>query len=340
MNLHPQPDLSDVGIVVIGRNEGERLRNCLISLQAWDCPRIYVDSGSSDGSVALAKSYGYPVLELDTAKPLSAARARNEGLTALRRQAPNISYVQFIDGDCTLEAGWLQSARAYFDDRVAGRDRLAVLCGHLHERHAQSTVFTQLCELEWQGPVGVIESCGGISFANIKALQQVGLFNDMMIAGEEPELCYRLQQQGWTIERIDSAMAVHESDIDKFSQLLRRARRCGHSYAHSHYLHRGAAKAFKQRHLLSILFWGALLPLAAIVSAPFTGAVSTALLLLYPILWLRIYRRSLRESRIPGKVAAIHSGLTVVGKFAQLLGVADFYRQLIKKKQFQLIEYK
>jgi hypothetical protein len=40
----------DIGIVVIGRNEGDRLTRCLQSLQMENLPVIYVDSGSTDGS--------------------------------------------------------------------------------------------------------------------------------------------------------------------------------------------------------------------------------------------------------------------------------------------------
>ena len=47
--------MKTVGVVAIGRNEGARLRRCLTSL-AGQCDRIiYVDSGSTDDSVAFAR---------------------------------------------------------------------------------------------------------------------------------------------------------------------------------------------------------------------------------------------------------------------------------------------
>ena len=46
------------GAVVIGRNEGERLRHCLNSLLGGGLTIVYVDSNSVDGSAALAQPYG------------------------------------------------------------------------------------------------------------------------------------------------------------------------------------------------------------------------------------------------------------------------------------------
>src|SRR6476660_6372785 len=100
------------GVVVIGRNEGDRLAACLESLRILDLPLVYVDSGSVDGSAALARSTAHvtAVVELDPARPFSAARARNEGFAALRAARPAIEFVQFLDGDCTLADGWVEVA--------------------------------------------------------------------------------------------------------------------------------------------------------------------------------------------------------------------------------------
>ena len=40
------------GAVVIGRNEGVRLRRCLLSLRAGVDYVVYVDSGSTDNSLS------------------------------------------------------------------------------------------------------------------------------------------------------------------------------------------------------------------------------------------------------------------------------------------------
>ena len=51
--------------VVIGRNEGDRLVRCLTSLKGQAAPVVYVDSGSTDGSVERARDMGAEVVSLD-----------------------------------------------------------------------------------------------------------------------------------------------------------------------------------------------------------------------------------------------------------------------------------
>src|SRR6476660_3526039 len=84
----------DVAVVAIGRNEGERLQRCLESVRPQCETIVYVDSGSDDGSVDLARGLGVEVVELDMSIPFTAARARNEGLRRLRELRPSLEYVQ------------------------------------------------------------------------------------------------------------------------------------------------------------------------------------------------------------------------------------------------------
>src|SRR5882724_5591818 len=89
---------SGFGVVAIGRNEGQRLKQCLESLRSRGVV-IYVDSGSNDGSPQLARDFGAIVVDLETRLPFTAARARNAGFKSLVEAAPEVDCVQFIDGD-------------------------------------------------------------------------------------------------------------------------------------------------------------------------------------------------------------------------------------------------
>ena len=106
-----------IGLVAIGRNEGDRLRKCLLSAIGKVSHAVYVDSGSVDGSVEFARSLGVEVVELDLSRPFTAARARNAGFERLLQAEPQIEYVQFVDGDCELVEGWLTRAAAELDAR-------------------------------------------------------------------------------------------------------------------------------------------------------------------------------------------------------------------------------
>ena len=57
------------GVVAIGRNEGERLKRCLESASNA-AQVIYVDSGSTDGSLQWAKQAGVDAVELDVSASL------------------------------------------------------------------------------------------------------------------------------------------------------------------------------------------------------------------------------------------------------------------------------
>ena len=103
----------NLAVVVIGRNEGQRLRACLGSIESTKTPVIYVDSGSTDDSVAVAQEYGADVVELDNSRPYTAARGRNAGVARLREMGMDVDYVQFVDGDCALAPGWLVKACMY-----------------------------------------------------------------------------------------------------------------------------------------------------------------------------------------------------------------------------------
>ena len=83
------PLMSELGIVTIGRNEGDRLRRCLTSLVGRGMPVVYVDSNSTDDSVRLARSLGAEVVELDLAQPVcvprTATRDSSASVRAIRR---------------------------------------------------------------------------------------------------------------------------------------------------------------------------------------------------------------------------------------------------------------
>ena len=178
-----------LGVVVIGRNEGARLERCLASVNPGVHRTVYVDSGSTDGSVAVAESAGATVVRLDLSRPFTAARARNAGLEALVRQQPGLVFVQFIDGDCELAAGWLETARAFLDSH----EQVGVVCGRRRERHPERSVYNRLCDLEWDTPVGETPNAAATSWSASRPSCEVGGFRPDLIAGEEPELCVRLR---------------------------------------------------------------------------------------------------------------------------------------------------
>lgn len=254
-----------VGVVVIGRNEGGRLRRCLASIDCTATPVIYVDSGSTDGSVELARSMGALVHRLDATVPFTAARARNEGWQQLQAAMPDIAYFQFVDGDCEVEAGWLARAGGFLDANPAA----GVVCGRRRERFPDASPYNAMCDEEWNTPVGKARECGGDSMMRVGALLSSGGFNPGIVAGEEPELCARLRSAGWGVWRIDTPMTIHDAAMLRFSQWWTRAIRSGYGYAQTFAATR-RGQALYRRELIRAAIWGALVPAAAAV-ALFSG---------------------------------------------------------------------
>lgn len=324
------------GAVVIGRNEGERLVGCLRSVAAACDPVIYVDSGSADDSVARAGELGTQVVELDLSIPFSAARARNAGLERLRELAPEEPFVQFVDGDCELVAGWPERAeRALRED-----PSLMVVCGRRRERDPSASLYNRLCDLEWDTPVGAAEACGGDAMMRIEALHAVGGFEPSIIAGEEPELCLRLRRAGGRVERLDAEMTLHDADLDRFAAWWIRVRRGGHAAADGWLRHGRSAERFMVRRVRSALVWGLLLPGLAVAAAPATsGASLLGGSLLWTVQALRIARaarargRSARDARLEGF-------FLVLGKPAEASGVLQCVARRWLGRPAQLIEYK
>lgn len=312
--------MAKVAAIVIGRNEGARLADCLRALTGQIDRVIYVDSGSTDGSVALARAAGAQVVDLDMARPFTAARARNAGLAALAADPPD--FVQFIDGDCALQPGWVQAALAAFADHPAA----VVVCGRRRERFPGASVYNALADREWDTPVGLALACGGDALMRHAAVVAVGGYRDSLIAGEEPELCLRLRAAGGEVWRIDAEMTLHDAAITRFSQWWRRSRRAGHAFAEGSHLHGPGHWGQETRRAL---IWGAGLPLL-IVMLGLVHPGFLALALIYPVQLLRLARRG-------GWTWATFS---LLGKFAEARGALEFHWNRLRRRSGALIEYK
>ena len=328
---------ASTGIVVIGRNEGERLRACLESLADLKVPVVYVDSGSTDGSPALAASFDVEVVELDPATPFSAARGRNEGFTRLKQLNPEIAYFQFIDGDCKLAPGWLELAEI----GLRNNPDYGAVTGHLQEMEPDASIYNRMCALEWKSAAGEITDIGkfgGISMIRASVLEEVGGFNPDLIAGEEPELATRIKEAGYSIHKLDHAMAYHDAEISTFRQWWKRAVRAGHAIGAWANLHPGRRDREALREELSTWFWGLVVPATTLLLLIPTRGASSILLLGYPLLAWRMYRYRLSEGDTP-EHAITYAKYTLIGKFANVIGLMKYYRDK-RRNSFEIIEYK
>ena len=322
-----------LGLVVIGRNEGDLLRQCLASAIAFVPYIVYVDSGSTDNSMAMAQSLGVEVVELDLSFPFTAGRARNAGFNYLIAKYPQIELVQFVDGDCEIVGGWLKTARETLEKRAD----VAIACGRRRERYPDKFIYNRLCDLEWDTPVGEAKACGGDFMVRVSAFTRVGGFDPTLIAGEEPELCIRLRQE-WKILRIDADMTLHDVQISSIKQWWQRALRGGYAYAEGSWLYGKTSERHWVKESRSIWFWGLILPLIAIALLVPTNCLSLLLSILYVVAIYRVYQSLSRQ--LTRKNALLYAIHCVMSKFPQSHGQIRFHWQRLRGKRSNLIEYK
>ena len=325
---------ADVGLVVIGRNEGDRLRRCLLSVREQTNSIVYVDSGSTDGSIEMAKSLGVEVVNLDLSIPFTAARSRNAGFYRLL-ELNKVKYIQFVDGDCEIFPEWLQTAKQVLETHP----ELAVVCGRRRERFPKATIYNRLCDLEWDTPIGEATACGGDAMMRVSAFSKVQGYNPNLIAGEEPELCVRLRRQGWKILRIDADMTLHDAAMTKFSQWWKRSLRGGHAYAEGAWLHGNSPEKHWVKESKSIWLWGFIVPSIALGGAFLTQGLSLLLLLGYPLMAYKIYCY-VRQRNYSFQDTALYTMSCLIGKFPQVQGQIQFHINRLLKRDIRLIEYK
>jgi len=346
-------EMLTAGVVVIGRNEGERLKRCLASILAQhQGPVVYVDSGSSDGSVEHAQSVAVEVVDLDMAQPFTMARGRNAGLNYLIKQYPACQFVQFVDGDCEVAGGWIGLGLQFLDQHP----NYAGVCGNRNERYPEATLYNQLIAMEWQGSAGEADACGGDAIYRIASFRQAGPFNETMIAGEEADLCLRLRYQGWQLMRLNSPMTIHDANMQRFAQWWCRSVRCGHAYAQGYDLHRrdkaNGKLHYRQKALLSTLIYGvifpALLVLLLVIHLMLTLSQTGSLFLLMAELlvisfYVRIGQRAMLAKPDPqnsSRQRFLYAFFIVLGKLPEVQGVLKYWLNRIRGKASKIIEYR
>jgi glycosyltransferase involved in cell wall biosynthesis len=260
-NMRIMPSIS---VVVIGRNEGQRLARCLESVRRVsgfsNTELIYVDSNSKDGSPELAARYGAQVIVLN-AQRTTAALGRNAGWRAAKGE-----FILFLDGDTILHPDFADAALApMLQDRS-----IVAVWGHRREIHPEASIYNRILDLDWVYAPGIAEFCGGDVLMRRSALEEAGGYDAELIAGEEPELCRRMRARGHRILHIDHPMTGHDLQITRFGQYWKHASRAGHAFAEISARFRSSDDKFwdaeRKRNLIRGGFWMTSFTVALIAS--------------------------------------------------------------------------
>ncbi len=214
-----------ISIVIIGRNEGERLGRCIKAVQDLDYPTqkkeiIYVDSRSSDGSVAYAKKLGVEKVFTLKQEKTCAAMGRNMGLSQAKGEL-----ILFLDGDTQISRDFLTVAVPHFD-----KEEIAIVYGRRNEIHPES-LYIRLCGSDWSQRIpGFTETSAGDVLIRSSVIRDIGGYKEI-IAGEDPEMSNRVINSGFKILFINKDMVNHDLGIRSFHQYWKHSVRSGFAYA-------------------------------------------------------------------------------------------------------------
>lgn len=312
----------DISIVIIGINVESTLGECLSSIQSCSYPQekletIFVDGGSTDRSVEIARNYSFvKIIELVQDQP-TPGRGRNHGWKAASHQK-----IQFLDGDTILEKDWLDEATGYLKGGV-----VAVFGGR-SEIYPKKNWYHLVADIEWKAPLGECKAFGGDVLVDKSVLERVGGYDELLIAGEDPDLSYRIRQSGGKILSVDVPMSKHNIQMDSFAAYFKRAARTGYAYTALAWRYRKQNEKFRLKEFLRIPL-GIIIPWGLIF-----GGCKLGVPVIGSLLGLGLMFRSLRkipyfskQYQISFKESAIYALHLSFIIYPQVVGVLQFIVQ-------------
>lgn len=304
----------DIAVVIIGINVERYISGCITSVLESKYPAdklniVFVDGGSGDRSVELAKGFdGVRVIELKDPSP-TPGKGRNAGFRAV--QSP---FIQFMDADTTLHPLWFEKALPYFKDRVAA------VCGYRKEKYPEKNFYHTIGNIEWRYEEGPCRYFGGEALILRDILEQCGGYDENLVAGEDPDLSYRIRRDGRVIYRIKEDMTTHDLNMTKFRQYIKRAFRTGHAYAEIGLRYSGNKEKMWLRELFRICV-GVCTPwLILALSAAFGnfcfGLIPALLIALRPLWKTFRFKKELNLTGLKAFLYAFHLCFVVYPQFA------------------------
>jgi GT2 family glycosyltransferase len=195
-----------ISVVVCTYNGSKTIRDCmegLLGLEYPDFEVIVVDDGSTDGSAEIVRQYGFRVI---TTKNHGLSSARNTGMKAATGEI-----VAYLDDDAYPDPDWLTYLAAGFMN-----SRHAAFGGPNIPPKGDGRIAECVANAPG-GPVHVLvsdqqaEHIPGCNMAFRKAaLQEIGGFDPgFRTAGDDVDVCWRLQEKGFTLGFSPAAMVWH-----------------------------------------------------------------------------------------------------------------------------------
>jgi len=366
-----------VGFVAIGRNEGERLRRCLLSIPRSTGRTVYVDSGSVDGSIELARRLGAEVVELDASVPFTAARARNAGIAQLL-EAPRGDAARSVARDdasnshpfgCSTPSGVPQRLAVV---RSGSRRLAAAPAGDPVE-------FVLVLDGDCELVPGFVEAALRVMIEETRTAvvcgrrrerhREFSIYNALCDMEWNTPVGDAEACGGDALVRVAAFREVggYEGSIiaGEEPELCLRLRRHGFGVRRidcDMTLHDAAMTRFSEwwrravraghayaelyalhrhwgREVRSMVFYAFVVPVIAVAAAPATSGLSLALFAAHALLYLRVARHR-RRAGDRRRDAALYALFCVIAKFAHLAGALRYAMNRLFRRRAAIIEYK
>ncbi|MDH3224705.1 MAG: glycosyltransferase, partial [Gemmatimonadota bacterium] len=218
---HPDPPAGGwptATVVVCAYQAASTITECLEGLARLDYPDfevLLIDDGSTDGTAGLAEAVVARLAESGGPElPLRIIRTANRGLSRARNLGMDEArgeIVAFLDSDAWPDEQWLRQLAYTFASEehacVGGPNISPPRRGHV----------AACVGMAPGGPVHVLETdrlaehVPGCNMAfRTEALRAVGGFDPQFrVAGDDVDLCWRVQSRGWTVGFSAGAMVWH-----------------------------------------------------------------------------------------------------------------------------------
>jgi rhamnosyltransferase len=205
-----------ISIVIPVKNGGSDLRRCLAAIEQQSVDEeveiVIVDSGSSDDSVDIARSFGATVIEIPAAE-FTHGGSRNLGAS----HAAGDLLVFTSQDTCAIGRDWLARLRAPFlgDEKLAGvygrqvpypdaRPPEEYFLGFLYGEAPRAQQASSAAELSMETTL-----FSNVNSAMRRAVWQEFRFVDDLIMSEDQEWCARVLLAGWTVRYEPDAAVLH-----------------------------------------------------------------------------------------------------------------------------------
>lgn len=188
--------VSDVTFVIIGRNESHHLARTFTSVLKVTNNIIFVDSNSTDNSISIAQEFGIKTILKVSSNNGTAALSRSIGASKV-----NTKYIQFLDGDETIEYGWIEKAIK----KIEKNKKIAAVHGYkkVFKKNDQD-FFIKSDKKDWepdylQGAILIVR----------EVYEKSGGMETRIFGEEERDLYVRIKALGFQIWYIHDLMASH-----------------------------------------------------------------------------------------------------------------------------------